>query len=103
MPSYAVYIRTKEGYIERMKNVVSHLPHIARPLSGTSNPYIYKEALVGFPESMVFWAASTGPSVGIAPLSTELNVCTGDTQSVIGIGERISIAEHPTEKPSASN
>ena len=31
MPSYAVYIRTKEGYIERMKNVVSHLPSIAPP------------------------------------------------------------------------
>ena len=27
MPSYAVYIRTKEGHIERMKNVVSHLPY----------------------------------------------------------------------------
>jgi hypothetical protein len=72
MPSYAVYIRTKEGYVERMKNIISHLPHIARPLSEASNPYIYEEALVGFPEPMVLWAASTGPSVGIAPLSPDL-------------------------------
>jgi hypothetical protein len=69
MPSYAVYIRTKEGYIERMKNVVSHLPHIVQPLSGTSNPYVFEEPLVGFPESMVFWATSTGPSIGIAHLA----------------------------------
>ena len=72
MPSYAVYIRTSEGYIERMKNIISHLPHIARPLSENSNPYVYEEALVGFPEPMVFWATSTGPSVGIAPLSPDL-------------------------------
>ena len=71
MPSYAVYIRTKEGYIERMKNIISHLPQIARPLSENSNPYVYEEALVGFPEPMVFWATSTGPSVGIAPLSPD--------------------------------
>jgi hypothetical protein len=72
MPSYAVYIRTREGYIERMKNIISHLPHIARPLSENSNPYVYEEALVGFPEPMVFWATRTGPSVGIAPLSPDL-------------------------------
>ena len=82
MPSYAVYIRTKEGYIERMKNVVSHLPHIARPLCGTSNPYVFEELLVGFPESMVFWATSTGPSIGIAPLSADLGDCMDGNQSV---------------------
>ena len=71
MPSYAVYIRTKEGYIERMKNVVSHLPHITRPPSGISNSYVHEEPLVGFPESTVLWAARTGPSVGIAPLSPD--------------------------------
>ena len=87
MPSYAVYIRTKEGYIERMKNVVSHLPYIARPLSETSNPYVYEEALVGFPESMVLWAASTGPSVGIAPLRPDLGDRTAAHRSV-GMNER---------------
>lgn len=71
MMSYAVYIRTREGYIERMRNIISHLPHITRPLSQSSNPYVYEEALVGFPEPMVFWATSTGPSVGIAPLSPD--------------------------------
>lgn len=71
MSSYAVYIRTREGYIERMKNIISHLPHISRPLSESSNPYVYKEALVGFPELIVFWATRTGPSVGIAPLSPD--------------------------------
>ncbi|PTR16478.1 hypothetical protein C8R31_102493 [Nitrosospira sp. Nsp2] len=72
MPSYAVYIRTKEGHIERMKNVVSHLPLVARTHSGASNTYVHEESLVGFPESMVLWAASTGPSVGIAPLNPDL-------------------------------
>jgi hypothetical protein len=30
-------------------------------------PYIHEELLVGWPESKVFWAKKTGPSVGIAP------------------------------------
>ncbi|SFH25295.1 hypothetical protein SAMN05216299_10415 [Nitrosospira sp. Nsp14] len=82
MPSYAVYIRTKEGHVERMKNVVSHLPHIARSSPGTSNPYVHEEPLVGFPESTVLWAARTGPSVGIAPLSPDLGVRAAGSPSV---------------------
>ena len=82
MPSYAVYIRTKEGHIERMKNVVSHLPHIPRFPSGILNSYVHEEPLVGFPESTVLWAAATGPSVGIAPLSPDLGARVADSTSV---------------------
>ena len=82
MPSYAVYIRTKEGYIERMKNVVSHLPPITRSPSGISNSYVHEEPLVGFPESTVLWAVRTGPSVGIAPLSPDLGVRASGSPSV---------------------
>jgi hypothetical protein len=31
---------------------------------------VYEEQLTGFPESKVFWAAHTGPSLGIAPVGT---------------------------------
>lgn len=33
-------------------------------------PYIYEELLVGWPEHKVFWAAKSGPCVGVAPVSS---------------------------------
>ena len=66
---YAVYIRTEEGYIERMKNVISNLPYDSRETYGSLAPYVHEEELVDFPESIVLWETSTGPSVGIAPIN----------------------------------
>ena len=68
MFEYAVYIRTEEGYIERMKNVISNLLYDARAPYGSLSPYVHEEELVGFPESVVLWEAGTRPSVGIAPI-----------------------------------
>jgi hypothetical protein len=82
MYEYAVYIRTKEGYIKRMKNIVSGFPYILQIPYGSLTSYVHEEQLVGFPESTVLWAVRTGPSVGIAPLTPhcseetpELGVC----------------------------
>lgn len=70
MFKYAVYIRTEEGYIERMKNVISNLPYDARAPYGSLTPYVHEEELVGFPESVVLWETGTGASVGIAPIDS---------------------------------
>lgn len=69
MFEYAVYVRTEEGYIKRMDNVISNLPYDP----GSLSPYVHEEELVGFPESVVLWKNSTGPSVGIAPISADTN------------------------------
>ena len=66
---YAVYIRTKEGYIERMNNIISNLACDPKETYGSLAPYVYEEELVGFPESVVLWETSTGPCVGIAPIN----------------------------------
>lgn len=83
MYEYAVYIRTQEGYIKRMKNIVSGFPNFMQAHYGSLAPYVHEEQLVGFPESIVLWANSMGASVGIAPLvpycpeenTPELGVC----------------------------
>jgi hypothetical protein len=67
MVEYAVYIRTEEGYIERMNNVISNLPYDPRETYGSLGPYAHEEEFLGFPESVVLWENSTGPSVRIAP------------------------------------
>ena len=69
MFEYAVYIRTAEGYIERMNNVISNLPYDPRETYGSLAPYVHEEKLVGFPESIVLWENSMGSSVGIAPIN----------------------------------
>jgi hypothetical protein len=68
MSQYAVYIRTKEGSIERTQNVICGFPHISQAQYGSLAPYVHEEPLEGFPESVVLWARSIGPTVGIAPL-----------------------------------
>lgn len=69
MFEYAVYVRTEEGYVKRMDNVISHLPYDPQGPYGSLSPYVHEEELVGFPESVVLWKNSTGPSVGIAPIN----------------------------------
>jgi hypothetical protein len=71
MFEYAVYVRTEEGYIERMDNVISNLPYDPRGAYGSLSPYVHEEALDGFPELVVLWKNSTGPSVGIAPINAD--------------------------------
>ena len=68
MSQYAVYVRTKAGDIERTKNVICGFPHFSQAPYGTLAPYVHAEPLEGFPEPIVLWARSTGPTVGIAPL-----------------------------------
>ena len=68
MSKYAIYIRTKEGYIERMRNVISNRP------DGALAPYVHEESLAGFPEPTVFWVTHVGPSIGIAPLDSRSDI-----------------------------
>ena len=62
MRKFVPYVRTAEGYIHRISYAVFNSPE------GSPEPYVHEETLVGWPESQVFWAKNTGPSVGIAPL-----------------------------------
>jgi len=81
MSEYAIYILTQEGYIKRMKRIVSSFPNFLQAYYGSLAPYVHEEKLVGFPESTVLWVNSRGPSVGIAPLTPH---CTEDTP-VLGV------------------
>ena len=64
MTEYVVYMREQDGKIERVDYAFANYPE------GPVQFYVYEEQLTGFPESRVFWAAHTGPSLGIAPLVT---------------------------------
>lgn len=66
---YIVYVRTEEGYILRMNNVIYGSLHDVEDSCGAMTPYTHEEPLEGFPESIVRWATSAGPAVGIAPLA----------------------------------
>ena len=85
MFEYAVYIRTKEGYIVRMNNVISNLAYDPRKTYGSLAPYVHEEELVGFPESVVLWENSSGPSVGIAPINPHSH-SAGSTFPALGVG-----------------
>jgi hypothetical protein len=61
MTEYVVYMREQNGNIERVDYAFANYPE------GPVQFYVYEEQLTGFPESKVFWAAHTGPSLGIAP------------------------------------
>ncbi len=76
MFDYAVYVRTEEGYIKRMDNVISNLPYDPQGTYGSLSPYVHEEELVGFPESVVLWKNSRGPSIGIAPINADGNFPT---------------------------
>jgi hypothetical protein len=55
------YIRNADGYIERLSDAVFNSS------DDFLGPYVHEEPLVGWPETVVFWARETGPSIGIAP------------------------------------
>ena len=61
MRKFVAYIRTVEGYIERLSYAVFNSS------DDSLDPYVHEELLVGWPESKVFWAKESGPSIGIAP------------------------------------
>ncbi|SCX77147.1 hypothetical protein SAMN05216308_10193 [Nitrosospira sp. Nsp13] len=60
---HIVYLRAADGTIERMPAAIYNAE------ADSKGPYLYEEALVGWPEPRVYWAKETGPSTGIAPLS----------------------------------
>jgi hypothetical protein len=64
MCRFVPYIRTAEGYMERISFAIYNSP------DEVLYPYIYEELLVGWPEHKVFWAAKSGPCVGVAPVSS---------------------------------
>jgi hypothetical protein len=66
MRKYVPYIRTAEGQIERVSYAVFNSP------DEPPAPYVHEQSISGWPESRVFWARETGPSVGIAPLLTSI-------------------------------
>ena len=63
MTTYIPYIRSPEGAIER-NDLVSFCWHASLGFGW------YEEALVGWPESKVFWEHEKGYSVGLAPLNS---------------------------------
>ena len=63
MANYVLYIRTQYGVIKRNE-------HAAFKWNEPLDPYIYEEALVGWPESKVFWDKKVGYSIGIAPINS---------------------------------
>jgi hypothetical protein len=64
MCRFVPYVRTAEGYTERISFAIYNSPYDAL------YPYIFAEPLVGWPERKVFWAAESGPCVGVAPVSS---------------------------------
>jgi hypothetical protein len=64
MCRFVPYIRTAEGYTERISFAIYNSPY------DVLYPYIFAERLVGWPERKVFWAAKSGPCVGVAPVSS---------------------------------
>lgn len=62
MSEFVFYLRTEEGRIERLGNMVTVT---SESILGS---YQYEEVLIDFPEPIVFWANEKGVSVGIAPL-----------------------------------
>ena len=75
MRKYVPYIRTAEGYIERISYAIYNCYNCSDGSLDPSNcsdyflaPYAHEEPLVGWPESKVYWAKNDGPSVGIAPV-----------------------------------
>jgi hypothetical protein len=84
MPKYVPYIRTVEGYIERVSYAIFNSS------DDSLDPYVHEESLVGWPETKVFWAKNTGPSVGLAPLNSSLRSSLPSGQS-----SRTDNIEHP--------
>ena len=60
------YIRTADGYIERVSFAIYNSP------DDVLQPYVHEELLVGWPESKVFWATKAGACVGVAPICSPL-------------------------------
>ena len=77
MRKYVLYSRTGDGYIERLPYAIYkcyHCPDDALNPSACPdnfiNRYVHEETLVDWPEPKVFWAKESGPSLGIAALTT---------------------------------
>ena len=64
MCRFVPYLRSPEGYIERVSYAIYNAPY------EFLYPYIYEQPIEGWPEQKVFWATKSGPSVGIAPISS---------------------------------
>ena len=60
MPIYAIYTRTVKGSVQR--------DHLTFDWNGPLGPYVHEAALVGWPESKVFWIYEKGHSNGLAPI-----------------------------------
>jgi hypothetical protein len=62
MSKFIFYLRTAEGHIERLGNMIAIGPE------SILDSYQYEEPLMDFPEPIVFWASEEGSSMGMAPL-----------------------------------
>lgn len=60
------YIRNADGSIVRVSD------GIYQSSSKQMDPYLFEEQLTGWPESKVYWAKQSGPSLGVAPRSGDL-------------------------------
>jgi hypothetical protein len=65
MTEYVLYLRTEAGVISRKSFPIFWCYE-------SLVPYVHEEALVGWPESKVFWALKEGPCVGMAPYNLQI-------------------------------
>ena len=96
MHKYIRYVRTAEGHIERISYAVYSSPF------DSFFPYLHEQSLMGWPESQVFWAKETGPSVGIAPLADVSQQTLGINWSLIALPKEATIGnlkEGSNKKP----
>ena len=60
------YIRTSDRAIQRLSD------RVYDACGDSLEPYVYKQNLIGWPESRVFWQHKDGYSAGLAPTETNL-------------------------------
>jgi hypothetical protein len=67
MSQLVPYIRNVDGSIIRIES------GIYQSSSDRLYPYLFEEHLTGWPEPKVYWSKQSGPCVGIAPYTGDLN------------------------------
>ena len=62
MAAFAIYVRAENGLVRRHHEMAHYWPQFL------DYPFVHEEQLVDRPESKVFWAEATGPTMGLAPV-----------------------------------
>jgi len=73
MGLFVPYIRSADGSIVRVREGM----YVA--LTKEMGPYVFEAQLHGWPEPKVYWAKDSGPCLGIAPYTGDLEPTPTDT------------------------